>query len=68
MMEVNFLNSVFQAISLMLVMWEDREKEDVIHSYQGGCLYHSVLEGMVRWDTQNKLVVISGEGKRTSGE
>lgn len=47
-MEVNFLNSVFQAISLMLVMWEDREKEDVIHSYQGGCLYHSVLEGMVR--------------------
>lgn len=48
MMEVNFLNSVFQAISLMLVMWEDREKEDVIHSYQGGCLYHSVLEGMVR--------------------
>lgn len=48
MMEVNFLNSVFQAISLMLVMWEDREKEDVIHSYQGGCLYHSVVEGMVR--------------------
>lgn len=27
---------------------EDREKEDVIHSYQGGCLYHSVVEGMVR--------------------